>query len=116
MRRITSVKVGVGPGYGCGLPERPRGAEEPQPVVQDRTSEGAVHVKRGDQRGWFQNPDAPQLVVDVVRPGPVAGPAVKCGPAELVAPRAWHEVHDRPAGFRLPQAARHEHLDLIDVG
>src|SRR5215210_8106903 len=110
MRRIPGVQVGVGSGHGRGLPERPGSAEEPQVVPFDRTTKRAVDVKTLDQRGWFQDPDAPQLVVDVVRAGPAAGPAVERGPGKLVAPRARHEVHDRPAGFRLPQSARYKHL------
>ena len=116
MRRIPGVEVGVSPRYRRGLPECSRTTKEPQAVAQNRTAKGAVHIERVDERGWFQNPDRPQLVVDVVRARPLARPAVEGRPGERVASRARHEVHDGPAGFCLSQATRHEHLHFIDVG
>ena len=77
MRRITSVEIGVGPGHRGRLPERSCAAKEPQAVPQNRTSKGAVHVERVDERGRFQNPDAPQGVVNVVRLGTIRPPRYK---------------------------------------
>ena len=89
--------------------------EEPQAIPFNRTAHAVACIPVGPQ-GWrLRDPRRSQLVVDIVRRGPVTRRAVERRTAEVVAARLRHDVDARPSGLGFGKAARDQYLHFLSI-